>query len=122
MPLKLSATEILERARTGASAAGRVFGEPIERDGVTVVPVAVIHGGGGAGAGSGTTDDGGDRPEGEGSGGGFGFSGRPAGVYVIRDGDAHWRPALDINKIIAGGQLLALAALLVAGSVLRRRR
>jgi uncharacterized spore protein YtfJ len=119
MPSKPSTTEILDRARTGASTAGRVFGEPIERDGVTVVPVAVIHGGGGAGAGSGSADD---QPDAEGSGGGFGFSGRPAGVYVIRDGDAHWRPALDINKIIVGGQLLALAAFLVAGSVLRRRR
>ena len=47
MPSKPSVTEILERARTGAASAGRVFGEPIERDGVTVVPVAVVHGGGG---------------------------------------------------------------------------
>jgi uncharacterized spore protein YtfJ len=121
MPSKPSATEILERARTGASTAGRVFGEPIEHDGVTVVPVAVIHGGGGAGAGSGSAEDS-DKPEGEGSGGGFGFSARPAGVYVIRNGDADWRPALDVNKVIAGGQILALAALLVAASVLRRRR
>ena len=125
MPSKPSATEILDRARTGTSTAGRVFGEPIERDGVTVVPVSVIHGGGGGGAGSGShagDDDNDDKPEGEGSGGGFGFSARPAGVYVIRDGDAHWRPALNINRIIAGGQLLAVVALLVAGSVLRRRR
>ena len=28
----------------------RVFGEPIERDGVTVVPVAAVRGGGGGGA------------------------------------------------------------------------
>ncbi|WP_433795105.1 spore germination protein GerW family protein [Actinoplanes sp. CA-252034] len=121
MPSKPSSTEILERARSGASAAGRVFGEPIERDGVTVVPVAVIRGGGGAGAGSGSPEDG-EKLEGEGSGGGFGFSARPAGVFVIRDGDAHWRPALNVNRIVAGGQLLGLAALLVIGAALRRRR
>jgi uncharacterized spore protein YtfJ len=121
MPSKPSVTEILDRARTGAAIAGRVFGEPIERDGVTVVPVAVVHGGGGGGGGSGTPADD-DKPEGEGSGGGFGFSARPAGVYVIRDGDAQWRPALNVNQIIAGGQFLAVVALLVAGTVLRRRR
>ncbi|MFD1363757.1 spore germination protein GerW family protein [Actinoplanes sichuanensis] len=121
MPSKLSATELIERAHTGASTAGRVFGEPIERDGVTVIPVAVIRGGGGGGAGSATSADD-DKPEGEGSGGGFGFTAHPAGVYVVRDGDAHWRPALNVDRIIAGGQLLALAAVLVAGSVLRRHR
>ncbi|MFC4069309.1 spore germination protein GerW family protein [Actinoplanes subglobosus] len=120
MPSKLSATEILDRARTGMTTAGRVFGEPIERDGVTVVPVAVIRGGGGAGAGSGTPADS-DQVEGEGSGAGFGFSARPAGVYVIRNGDVLWRPALNVNQIIAGGQILGVVALLVAGSVLRRR-
>ncbi|GIE75318.1 hypothetical protein Aph02nite_12680 [Actinoplanes philippinensis] len=121
MPFKPSATEILEHARTGTSTAGRVFGEPIERDGVTVVPVAVIRGGGGGGAGSGSPE-GGDKVDGEGSGGGFGFTARPAGVFVIRDGDAHWRPALDVNRIVAGGQLLGLAAILVIGTALRRRR
>jgi uncharacterized spore protein YtfJ len=122
MSSKPSTAEILDRAHTGTSTAGRVFGEPIERDGVIVVPVSVIRGGGGAGAGSGTSSDGDDAPEGEGSGGGFGFTAHPAGVYVIRDGDAQWRPALNVDRIILGGQVLALVALLVAGSVLRRRR
>ncbi|MEV0898786.1 sporulation protein [Actinoplanes sp. NPDC049802] len=125
MPSKLSAAEILERARAGTetATADRVFGAPIERDGVTVVPVAVVSGGGGGGGGAGGpagTDD--DTQQGEGSGGGFGFTARPAGVYVIRGGDAHWRPALDVNKIIIGGQLVAVVALLVTRSILRRRR
>ncbi|MDI6097194.1 sporulation protein [Actinoplanes sp. NEAU-A12] len=128
MPSKLSASEILERAHTGTEAAvvGRVFGAPIERDGVTVVPVAVISGGGGGGGGgSGASPNpspDGETPQGEGSGGGFGFSARPAGVYVIRNGDACWRPAVDVNKIVAGGQLIAIIALLVTRSIVRRRR
>ncbi|MEU4619333.1 spore germination protein GerW family protein [Actinoplanes sp. NPDC023801] len=123
MSSKLSASEILERARSGTEAAtvARVFGTPIERDGVTVVPVATVGGGGGAGGGSGAPADG-DEPQGEGSGGGFGFTARPAGVYVIRDGRAQWLPAVDVNKIVLGGQIALVAAFLVVRSVLRRRR
>ena len=123
MTSKLSASEILERVRSGAEAAtvGRVFGTPIERDGVTVVPVATVSGGGGGGGGSGAAATG-DAPEGEGSGGGFGFLARPAGVYVIRDGQAHWKPAVDVNKIVIGGQLALVACFLVIRSMVRRRR
>jgi uncharacterized spore protein YtfJ len=123
MSSKLSASEILERIRSGTEAATvtRVFGAPIERDGVTVVPVASVKGGGGAGGGSGASAAG-DNPQGEGVGGGFGFDARPAGVYVIRDGDAHWRPAVDVNKIVIGGQLALVAGFLVIRSIVRRRR
>ena len=88
----------------------QVFGEPIERDGVTFLPVAKVRGGGG---GAGDT---------EGNGGaGFGLTAKGAGVFVIRDGDATWRPALDVNRIVLGGQLVAIVALLVLRSILRRR-
>lgn len=134
--MKPTATEILERARAGTDGAtvGRVFGTPIERDGVTIVPVAIVGGGGGGGGGgSHLTDDGTTEgvdiatdPEsphgGSGSGVGFGFTARPAGVYVIRNGEAHWRPAIDVNKIVIGGQLVAVAAFLLVRSILRHRR
>jgi len=88
----------------------QVFGEPIERDGTIYLPAAKVRGGGGGG---------GDN---EGNGGaGFGLTAKPAGVYVIRDGDAIWRPALDINRIVLGGQIVAIVALLVLRSILRRR-
>jgi uncharacterized spore protein YtfJ len=106
--------EILARA-TDAAQVGRVFGEPIERDGVVVIPAATVRGG--AGGGSGRQDDGSEQ----GSGGGIGLVARPAGVYVIRDGDVHWRPALDLNRVILGGQAVAAVALLVVRSLLRRR-
>lgn len=51
----------------------QVFGEPYERDGVTVIPVASVQGG--AGGGDGEAPAG----EGKGSGGGFGMRARPAG-------------------------------------------
>ena len=103
----------------GQTSAGRVFGTPIEHDGVIVVPVAKISGGGGGGGGSGPAEEG---REAGGGGGGFGVTASPAGVFVIRGGHVSWRPALDINKIVLGGQLLAIVALLAARSVLTAYR
>lgn len=99
--------------------ADRVFGTPIRQDGVIVLPVAKVGGGGGGGGGSGQPGQ-----EANGSGGGFGISARPAGVYVLKDGRVSWQPALDLNKVILGGQIVVVVALLVARSVLgpgRRR-
>ena len=93
-----------------AMAIRHVFGEPIDRDGVTYLPAAKVRGGGGGGGDS------------EGNGGaGFGVASKPAGVFVIRDGDAEWRPAIDLNRIILGGQVVAIVALLVLRSIVRRR-
>ena len=36
----------------------------------------------------------------QGEGAGFGASARPVGAYPIKDGRAHWRPAIDPNRII----------------------
>ena len=112
----MSLREILGYAAEAAQAR-RVFGDPIERDGVVVVPVAVVRAGAGGGSGQGPEKEGG-----EGLGGGYGFIARPAGAFVIRDGKVEWRPALDVNALILGGQLVVLVGLLVARSVLRGRR
>jgi uncharacterized spore protein YtfJ len=97
----------------------RVFGEPIEREGLTVLPTAAVRGGAGGGQGRGPKEGGSD---GEGAGGGYGFIAKPAGVFVIRGDQVEWRPALDLGRVILGGQLVAVAALLVLRSLLRRRR
>lgn len=98
----------------------RVYGDAYERDGVTVIPVANVRGGGGGGEGEGNADDG--SGSGSGSGGGFGVSARPVGVYVIEGNTVTWRPAIDVNRIVLGGQVVAVVALLVLRSVLRRHR
>jgi uncharacterized spore protein YtfJ len=91
----------------------RVFGDPIERDGLTVIPVANVMGVGGAGSG--------DSPsEGAGSGHGYGVRATPAGVYVIRDGEVHWEPAVDMGRVILVGQLVGIVFLLVLRSLLKR--
>lgn len=93
----------------------RVFGEPIHEGGVMMLPVARVRGGAGGGTGTNPKD------ESSGSGGGGGFVAEPAGVYVVKDGEVTWRPALDVKGIIVGGQLVAIVFALVLRSVLRRR-
>lgn len=112
--------DILEQARDTMTAR-RVYGEPIERDGLLLVPAATVMGGGGAGRGeSKPTAEG--APAGEGGGGGWGGMARPAGAFVISQGQVHWQPAVDVNRIILGGQLITIAALLVLRSILKARR
>jgi uncharacterized spore protein YtfJ len=115
----MDVTELLQQTRD-ALTVKRVFGEQYERDGVTVIPVAAVRGGGGGGQGEGAAPDG--AGTGSGSGGGFGITARPAGVYVIEGGTVSWRPAVDVNRIVMGGQIVAVVALLVLRSILRHRR
>jgi uncharacterized spore protein YtfJ len=93
----------------------RVFGEPYEKDGVTIIPAARVQGGAGAG--------GGEDPEGQGtgSGSGFGMTARPVGAFVIRDGELSWRPAVDVTRIALGGQLVAIVALLTVRAIIKAR-
>ncbi len=93
--------ELLDTAQETLSGR-RVFGEAVERDGVTVIPVAEVAGGGGGGGGA-------DEEGQEGMGGGFGLRARPAGVYVIDGGAVTWRPAVDPNRLVSalGGVVVA---------------
>lgn len=95
----------------------RVFGEPIEKDGVTIIPVAMVSGGGGGGSGPAEEESGA-----EGSGGGFGGMARPVGIFVIHPDTVEWQPALDVTLLGVGGIALAALIALVLGRALRRRR
>jgi uncharacterized spore protein YtfJ len=101
--------EMLTSARD-AMTARTVFAEPIERDGILIIPAAKVRGGGGGGGDSENN-----------AGGGFGLSAKPAGAYVVRDGNVRWEPALDINRIVLGGQIVAIVALLVIRSLFKKR-
>ena len=95
--------EILEGARD-AMTVKRVYGDPVEGEGVTIVPAAAVRGGGGGGG-----------DEENNGGAGFGLHARPVGAWVLRDGNAEWKPALDVSRI------LVLAFLLGIVFALRRR-
>jgi len=88
----------------------RVFGEPIERNDVLVIPVAVVLGGGGGGRSE-------DRPgrPGKESGGGFGVWARPIGVYVVGGDRVKFRPAINVVP------LLMLCATYLLSRLLRAR-
>lgn len=77
-----------------------VFGAPIQVNGTTLIPALAVRG---AGAG------GGER-----GGSGFGLRARPVGVYAVRDGSVSWRPAIDVNRVIAGAQIVGLVVALNA--------
>lgn len=106
--------DVMAQARD-ALTVKRVFGEPYEKDGVTVIPAARVQGGAGGG--------GGEDPQGQGkgSGAGFGVSARPVGAFLIRGGEVTWQPALDLNRVILGGQVVAVVLLLTIWSIVRRR-
>jgi uncharacterized spore protein YtfJ len=93
----------------------RVFGEPYERDGVTIIPAAVVRGGAGGGSGEG--------PGGEGKGGGtgFGLSARPVGAFVLRNGEWEWKPAVDVTRVIIGAQIAFAVAWLAIRSIGKAR-
>jgi uncharacterized spore protein YtfJ len=95
-------------ARSGdLMSAGRVFGPPIEREGVTLVPVAWVIGGGGSGVGG--------PVESPGDGAGFGVASIPIGAYVIKNGDARFVPSYPTT-------ILALIGARLAARLLKRRR
>src|SRR2546423_7087103 len=61
----------------------RVFGEAYESHGMTVIPVAAMHGGGGGGGGE-------DNQMQIGTGVGFGVVARPVGVFVVDGQSVRW--------------------------------
>jgi uncharacterized spore protein YtfJ len=93
----------------------RVFGDPYEKNGVTVIPAARVQGGGGGGRGEGP--DG----QGQGQGSGFGVNARPAGAFVIHGDEVEWRPAVDPSKVIVGATIMVTAALLLARTAIKVR-
>lgn len=71
----------------------QVFGPPIETaDGTTVIPVARARG-----------------------------AAKPLGVFVVKDGQATWQPAIDAERIALAGILVGLVSATLAGVAMVRR-
>jgi len=107
------AAELLERVadRIGLHAGAQaVFGEPVERDGVTVIPVAQMIIGAGAGAGSSADEE-------AGAGAGGGALTRPLGYIEVGDRGAVFQrirqPWENAGLIVS----IAFALLLLAKAV-----
>lgn len=90
--------------------AKQVYGEPVERDGTTIIPVAKVQWGfGGGGIGHGSIERG---------GGGGGARAIPTGFIELRDGQAEFRPIHDVAEI--GALIAAGMAGLIVGAMLAR--
>ena len=61
-------------------------------------------------------------PDRRGEGGGYGVVAKPAGIYVIKGDDVRWQPAVDVNRIVMGGQIVGIVFLLVVRSIFKSRR
>ena len=89
----------------GAMTAKRVYAEPYVHDGLTIIPAAAVRGGGG-GAGDASS-----------GGAGFGLYATPKGAWVVEGDKVTWKPAVDVNRIVLGGQLVAVAAFITGRQI-----
>jgi uncharacterized spore protein YtfJ len=90
------------------AAANAVFGTPVEREGVTVIPVARVRWGFGGGGGRGP--GGKRRPEiQDGWGGGGGVQAAPLGFIEVKDGGAQYRRVHDPLRLAIAALLLPLS-------------
>jgi uncharacterized spore protein YtfJ len=96
----------------------RAFGTPYEKDGLLIIPVAIVAGGGGGGTAHKRRGDpatGPDSPPEQGAaaddstpqdsgrteaGGGMGGLVLPSGVYVVRGDQVRWVPAVDATVAV----------------------
>lgn len=87
----------------------QVFGPPVVQGDTTLVPVARVRAGAGRRPGKG--------------GGGVGVVARPVGAFsVSAEGRVSWHPVVDVNRIVAGGQLAVVALVALGVAAMRRRR
>ena len=111
--------KILARAAENLSVR-RAFGTAYEKDGMLIIPVALVAGGGGGGTGTAPISDGDSaaRPDGPpeppvaghdaaspdpgrtGAGGGFGGLVLPSGAYVVKGDQVRWVPAVDTTIVV----------------------
>ncbi|WP_315098047.1 spore germination protein GerW family protein [uncultured Cellulomonas sp.] len=121
----------LTRAVSDTLSVRRVFGEAYERDGTLVIPVARVWGATGSGSGSGQVGVPADAEgegvpaggqQGDGGGGGYGVHVTALGVFVVDGSGARWQPALDVNRVVLGAQLVGAVVLSTAALAWAFRR
>ena len=111
----MNTRELLDRMAENLSVR-RSFGAAYEREGLLIIPVALVAGGGGGGEGPmkppATGHDraietvgpaNGAPPDSQppiGTGGGFGGLVLPMGVYVVKGDQVRWVPAFDATLIV----------------------
>ena len=100
-----------------------IFVEPVEKDGITVIPVARARWGfsGGSSSGGNTSEN----QKGEGMGGVGGVKVSPAGYVEVKNGRARFHPIYDpamVTQIIVASGVVAALLLQVARRLISKRR
>jgi uncharacterized spore protein YtfJ len=129
--------ELLDRIAENLSVR-RSFGAAYEREGLLIIPVALVAGGGGGGEGpikppaaghapaletaKPANDAPPDGPPPSGTGGGFGGVVLPVGVYVVKGDHVRWVPAFDTTLIVLAGLTVVRALIGVWKNGRRRNR
>lgn len=103
------------------------FGEPVQVEDVTIVPVASVSCKGGGGGGSGSCEDneenGGAPNKGGGGGGGINVSSQPVGYIEISGGRARFVEIVDKTKLLSRAiPLVGIAAGLFGLFLLFRKK
>jgi uncharacterized spore protein YtfJ len=104
-------TELLERIGETVGRRAQVstiFGEPVQREAVTVIPVAKARFGFGGGGGAGARES----DQGSGGGGGGGAVVSPVGYIEVRDSGAEFKrisTARDLAALVAAASLAVVA-------------
>jgi uncharacterized spore protein YtfJ len=115
----MDAGKVLEKVSDHLSVR-RAFGTAYEKDGLLIIPVAMVAGGGGGGAArSRRAESASQDAVPMDSGGGFGGLILPTGVYVIKGDQVRWVPAIDVTIAVLAS--LGLVRIL-ARSLTRRHR
>ena len=134
----MDAGNLLEKA-AGNLSVRRAFGTAYEKDGMLIIPVAMVAGGGGGGTsrtrrgnsaarpGTSPEEDAtadGATPQDSGpmdAGGGFGGLVLPSGAYVVKGDQVRWVPAVDVT-IVAVASLILVQVLARTWARRQRRR
>ena len=98
----------------------RAFGAAYEKDGMLIIPVAMVAGGGGGGTSRSRPGNSAGPPDGSAepdaapqeagpadAGGGFGGLIMPTGAYVVKGDQVRWVPAVDVTIVVLASLSLA---------------
>jgi uncharacterized spore protein YtfJ len=120
----VDAVKLLEKLSDQLSVR-RAFGTAYEKDGVLIIPVAIVAGGGGGGAAhprraNPAAEHAPDDAASMDAGGGFGGLILPSGVYVVKGDQVRWVPAVDVTIAVLAS--LGLVRILARSWTRRQRR
>lgn len=114
-----SLLERLSQQLSTTAKAQAVYGTPVERDGITVIPVARARYGFGGGGGGGTQPG---EAAGAGLGAGAGVSLTPVGYIELREGRSRFRPIRSsVVPLVAVSGAIAWLLLRSVPGLLRKR-